>query len=777
MLAATKKQKILEMKLKVPRIRPKSSVNLTGSSQILGQGQAKVLSMSVGSFLSLLLFFTIFLGKQIDATESKTFATENKSSEDTIINSDISLNTSERSLRMRRPSPEIPLPATPPIPSSLPRQRRFIMPFLCCFHSNQAVVSTSVMERTTRAQRIQRFKEAIDADNQESLELVIDTIPTIALYSTPSIIFENRSAIYYTIFHGKFIAFKVILEHLCGSVIVHAQDFFLQRLLTEAIKCDQLKFVTYLIDRKGAVISADQKLFHLVISHKASIELLKYLFSAMDLSLLDAVLDSVSGDSVWHTTVRHQNLPAFLFLHEMKFRFSFLAVPNAQGFTPVQLLLESQNVLFFESIADTLPTFVSRYQDNDYNTLAHLAAQINSVAALNSVLNRVPFLINSVNLLQRTPLALAVLSNSLETARYLLERGADVLSIDAEGFSILQLCLASASRHSIELLIEILHSLNRAQPHALALRQAFQHLLSNSLWKEAETLLSKFRELWIQHFDMSHLPPAYLATTLITLDLPLLFDFELQRGLISAHSTIPGEGRSLLHVAALAGNPFFISRLLECDAYFLAVDSNLDTPFDVAMRANNREAMKAALLSGKASIPPDCRQQKFKALLLNGGSFVSYRPNRLQFSDFLPILKLFERLFTLELKKLSFSDSVDAGARTTASTPTELVIYCMQFELFLAYHVKPDYLRNHFVIAKLKAIAAYRKNLASRMIPYSGVADLVQLFSPAIHKMVEPYLENISTDMMKLSDNLIPVSEQNEVFIQIFLDYSALFNP
>ncbi len=335
-------------------------------------------------------------------------------------------NDSVRLQRSRRPS-NLPAAAPP---------RRFRGQFLLSCCTAESSLNAVSNESHAPPDYIAILEEAIIADRKEAVLQACSHVEPDVLYSLREKVFHNQPAIYYCILNGKLEAFKAILEFLNFPVFGSERDSLLRALLVHAVKCNKLAFVMYLIEQLGVVITADLKLFHYAIKFTAHNRLLEYLFAKIPHSFLVFPFNEKTGDNVWHTSVRFSNFSAFFFLYQKQFRMYLLAAINAHELTPIVMLLQMKQCKLLKQAIKHIPNFITGRFDHNANTLVHLAASYNFVPALKILLEREPLFIEAANVVRQTPLSFAVVSESVEAGRFLLQKGADPFAIEGAGLNI-----------------------------------------------------------------------------------------------------------------------------------------------------------------------------------------------------------------------------------------------------------------------------------------------------------------------------------------------------
>lgn len=656
------------------------------------------------------------------------------------------------------------LPAETVATSSRPKRHRFPFPFFDCANRD-STLNAVICETEAKSAKIEQLKIAIDSDNLESLLILLDNVPIAWLYDKEEYwqSLNRLTVLEYCILKDRLEAFEIIFDHVCSELSALDRMMLKHDVLRRAVECGNVGFVRHLIEEYRVTITGELKLFHLAITYRVPVELLEYLSRRMTYSQINVASASFRDDTIWHTAIRLNNPEAFIFMFRSLRAPKCLSKPNRKHELPYNMLLEESKVPFLDAVLKEIPELVAFILDDANNCLVHVASRLNRITSLEIMAARAPQYISLVNKQGHTALITAIIYNVDEAARFLIKANVDPFIKDFEGFDALYYCLFSRGTTLVVDLLQEFYT-RRSAMFSTVFHEALLSLLQRSRWAEAESVLSQFLSLAIFRIPLMIHDPVAFATMLIRSDYLSLFTYCLYSGLIVADLFIPSEGRRLLHFAVYAKNPLFITRLLEYGASANVFDVQRNTPFDLAMKTTNRAAMKAFLASGRIVVDHRCDPLKFRAYLLNGGTFVPNAPNQLRFVDFLQILSLFRDVLAVEL-------------RNSCHSQFEVGIYCMQLELFLAHYLMSLYLRNGFVLDSLRIINDQRRLLASRFVNFNHkFAAMVQAFSPHIRQMLLGHIGNLAAGPKILSDILIPAVDPDNLFMYTLIDYSRLFS-
>lgn len=122
---------------------------------------------------------------------------------------------------------------------------------------------------------------------------------------------------------------------------------------------------------------------------------------------------------------------------------------EADIFTKAELLIKANDVNGFIKLAQTVPNIDS--QNNIGDTLLHISVAAQDVRTIKEVIKRQPNL-NLLNKFNYTPLMTAIVSGTRESARALLQAGADSTIPDAFDMN----CLMRAAYHEDLAMIKLL---------------------------------------------------------------------------------------------------------------------------------------------------------------------------------------------------------------------------------------------------------------------------------------------------------------------------------
>ena len=230
---------------------------------------------------------------------------------------------------------------------------------------------------------------------------------------------DNKTALYYAFYRDN----PKILDYLLkNGADINTEGVTGQKILTEAIKQNNLDFVKYLTETKHVDINNVNEHNHTPIYtavHKNNIEIVKYLATKG----VDVNKQYKNGNTLTHKAIEQNNFEMVKCLADNGAK---LNIPNNDGITPLQQM-------FITDKKDMI-----NYLLNNHNEEVELVFKLRQ-AIENEDLNTVKYLVeekgvdvNTAFYDKVTPVHKAVELGNMEIAKYLIEQGADINAKDKD---------------------------------------------------------------------------------------------------------------------------------------------------------------------------------------------------------------------------------------------------------------------------------------------------------------------------------------------------------
>ena len=230
---------------------------------------------------------------------------------------------------------------------------------------------------------------------------------------------DNKTALYYAFYRDN----PKILDYLLkNGADINTEGVTGQKILTEAIKQNNLDFVKYLTETKHVDINNVNEHNHTPIYtavRKNNIEIVKYLATKG----VDVNKQYKNGNTLTHKAIEQNNFEMVKCLADNGAK---LNIPNNDGITPLQQM-------FITDKKDMI-----NYLLNNHNEEVELVFKLRQ-AIENEDLNTVKYLVeekgvdvNTAFYDKVTPVHKAVELGNMEIAKYLIEQGADINAKDKD---------------------------------------------------------------------------------------------------------------------------------------------------------------------------------------------------------------------------------------------------------------------------------------------------------------------------------------------------------
>jgi hypothetical protein len=532
-------------------------------------------------------------------------------------------------------------------------------------------------------------------DREQVSNAILNGAKFLSLDPSRPIRTSNHIPIEMAVLEGKIDALASMLLFL-PELNPKVKKTFLAGLLILAVQAGKVGVVKFLVNSHDAPYLSGSFLFQKAITHHAPLELLTFLIDKFSESPELECKFGRYGDNLRHLAVRFNNHEAFafLFLHTRTSKIE----KNSQSHSPINLVFVKERFVFVDNLLSISPEIGAAWTDRHGNNLLHLAVYADNLEFVQKLVEFYILPLNGLNYKEETPLMFSVKHNRRPITLYLLQVGADPWRMNpSKGVDPVLSFVRENDVEAFKLAI------NQSDTVGTFKLQAFtQYLIGSNYWKFVDIMLGKFRFLHTLKFTIRPIA----AENSFLYSMPHLLQYLLKFGHLDATSVI-------LHAIHL--DNLEIIKTLQ-DSNVISVPEHHEA-LEKTISLEKNSFLRYFLSLNGWNIPDTFSQASFYAIITNGASFSSNSLSCVTFESLVEILLKFANYFMEKRSGVSFNVK-------------EIVIVCLQVEIFLFHHVIVAASVDPTMIAALRTLQIYKILLSNR---------ISSLVNPIIYQLIRVF--------------------------------------